>query len=572
VEHSHRAAVILARVSDQLSGAERLEQLDAALKLAREQWRGQVDALRIKALAEVGSRLPDPDPVLTEALDAALARDRFGQGSSIAEIARLLTPRLLRKALSQLQTIQDRVESCRVLAEAAVACRGEAGTRIGHTACGSIAKIDEVHKRWAALLRLLRVREIRSELIVLLARTADEMTGEQWASEEALALPDPLDDEIAEIALRAAQKNPDARAAFVTALAPCISDRLFASVTELAAKIEDAERRDSAFAAIAPRAPKERIAVLVEVCANPEHDGSDRLRAAVAKRLAELGQHEGAMSLARRIKDREQRLPVFASIANAAPDPQPAIAEIIEHLNALTWRPPLLYVSRIAGMLPQELAAPVLLAAREWAVRVQNDRDTILEDIAGPLAETGLVAEARSAAEDIADAAKKVRALTAVSNAAPEPARSDALKRALDLANEMPEELRKSLALAELLPHLAESDCERVSSRIDIQALAAEQPTWVADIVPQLLPTRAHELLRLDRDEINAAVVEHTRDLPADEVRILWESANHRAGARTRPGALVSLRLTLPWIHHLGGHTALERICQAITDVTRWWP
>jgi hypothetical protein len=571
--HPCRFACVLARASDHVSDTRRSYELAVALQSARNVSNGQTESLRIVALAEIGSRLPDPDTVLTEAVDAALALGGFSRGGSIAEIASLLTPELLRRVLLELQGIKDHVTSSRVLTEAASACRGDARTRIALAACEMAASVGRVHERWAALLRLLPIGgKIRPDLILQLQQVADETVAGTWDRDEAIEFPNPLDDQVAEIALRAARGSPEARAAFVVALAPGISNGLLPHLEDLATEIDDPKRRREAFVALSPRVSMQHLGALVEANTFAGDDGSDLLFAVAAARHSEIGQEQQALKLANKIKDRSQRFSVFALIAKQASSPQFAVNQIIQELSEITWRPPDLRISFIADSLSPEDAVRLLLAARNWVAALESDRDTVLEDIVGPLTRTGMIHEAQKAVEEIADRAKKFRALLAMARELNEPARGEMLSRLLKFANSTAENLERSFELSTLLPELREPDRDRVAQQIDLQALAAEQPRWVADIVQHVLPTRLDQLLMLDRDVVNASIVERTHDLPEGRVRELWRILTHRAGARTRSDALESVRLALPWVQRLGGEFAVENVCQAVTQVRRWWP
>jgi hypothetical protein len=580
IESPHKRARTLARVSVLFSAEDRAAVLPGALELARETWRGHVEALRIEALAEVGARLDEPlrSQVLEEALEAALSSgDKFERGSTVASIADCLTATLLARAVSELQLIGDHHEAVMTLAAHRQAVAAGARAEVDAECLSLVSVMTLSTDRWINTRALLSEDEpFQSEVLSRASAAAEAIADDDWNGRGVLELPTVAREQWTRIMLEVARRRPATRSHLIPAIAPVVRGTEWHEVFRMARELEVEDSRAGAIEDLAEHADEHGLDEILDLSSRTEDArAAGRLRGAVARQAAKAGRDEEALTLAQQVDSAVQQLQVLADIVRLLPDPSSALPHLIAALKRLRHRPIELSMSPVIQTLPAPLLGPFVEALHDWAARIgETDRSRVFEEMAGPLARAGLVVEAQACARRAGRTQDKISALAAVAAAASSSVRDALAREGWELTTTLPPGLTRATALSTLLPVLDGELRDRAVASIELHALASEIPRRVAEIVTLVLPERTEDVLTiaLARQEVLQAFVSATRDAPVQDVQQHWHAATTSAGRMERAETLESLRTIVPWTRRLGGDAALSGAGRSIVRVRRWWP
>lgn len=581
IEWPHKKARTLARLAPLMRAEDGADLLVAALGLARGAWQGHVEALRIEALAEVGARLDEPlrSQVLEEALNAALSSgDEFARASAVASIADLLTETLLARALRRLQVIGDDRETVIALAAHHHCAGQEACVTIEPECLRIIADMPQRSDRWISVRALLSKAHgpFRSAILSCASAVAAEMTEADWSRSSVLDLPSVAQEEWAAIMLDVTRRRPAARPQLLPTIAGSVRGAPWHDVLSMARELDDDDDRAGALEALLRHADSDGLEVIGALCGSIRNArASERLRAAVACRLAATGHADDALTCARQVEPSAEKLRSLTEIARFLGDPRVVLPDLIAALNSLRYRPIELNVKSLVEAAPAAIRCSFLEALRDWASRIgATDRERVFHELAGQMAAAGLLDEALACAQAIAQPRDRIGALAAICAEAPGDVGDAVAAEAWALAMTLPPGLTQASELSVLLPALRGELRERAVRWVDLHALAAEVPRTVADVVPLLLPQRTQDLLdvALDRPEVLSSFVRATIDAPAAEVRRHWQVVARSAGRVARNEALETLAAIAPWTHRLGGDQAVTGVAWSIAHVRRCWP
>ena len=281
-----------------------------------------------------------------------------------------------------------------------------------------------------------------------------------------------------------------------------------------AARSSPPDDKSWALRQIAPHLPRDKVGEVIDIARREVSKGNQwTLMAALARRLAELGDWRAAVELAREPEDATWRARSLAAVVPFVPDDE-----------RVTLTQTLLEASRRSadGI---RLAAPLL---PEKLVRTELDRpdadDQATIALLERLAQLGHADQAFARAQRNPGA---VGCLPALIPRLPAPLQTEACRHALTAAQAIGDEPSRAATLAHLVPHLPADDAHRLMSK-----LLTAPDRIPAGVLPVLIPELPDDLL-----EVALAVAEA---LPAQ-----WSFGGVSRGS-ARADAVMDLAPRLP--------------------------
>ncbi len=326
--------------------------------------------------------------------------------------------------------------------------------------------------------------------------------------------------------------NEEFESQVLAALAPRLTEPMLRQALEAARAMEYEQSRSQALAALAPHLTEPMLRQALEAARAIRDKGDfgpyqSWVLAALAPRLAKLGQPAEALEVAQAIVDKTSQSAALAALAPHLTEPMlrqalktarairdegarsEALAARAPHLTepllceAVKTAPAIKSESTrwgvLAGLAPH-LTDPLLREAVSVArdIEWEGGRSQALAALAPRLAELGDTAEALSVARDIQDKRLRSEALTALApHLAPEE-REHVLHEALSVARDIERQFSGCWPLAELALHLAPAEQDEVLH----EALSVARETGFEDYRWQALATLAPRLAPTERDQV----------------------------------------------------------------------
>jgi hypothetical protein len=488
--------------------------------------------LQGRVTAALAARLPDPirREALTEAVRVLLDDTVSAQIQN--ESLSLLAPHLgsteLREVLAYVQKIDDRKEQIITAASMAADLPSDL-KRVAVQQTMRIAQgIKDETERSESLVpltaRLAELGELDNALTV-----AWSLKPPKFCAHALLGIAPHLSKESLRKALERALEQwrrlreesqvPES----LSVIAPLLDQHLISDAMAIARGLEGDSYRVTALTGLTPYVSQSmlRESVIPEEQTIKGAFGSsnrDRLRIAVAIRLAQLGCHEDAFSLVQSLEQDTNRVDAY---------------------------------EKIIPYLPEHSLGQVIAATE--AISYEGARHSVLGALAPRFAQLGHVEVARSLIAEIKMGLQRALSAARTVPFVAEPLRSYAIEHVLIIITNMQGALGQNQhwwqgqALSILAPHLS-----RESLKV----------AW-----PLALTIEA----RGERREALAALAEEMAKLPRDVLYPLWTEAMHRLADRARESFLNDLQALAPIILALGGADATAEIIKTIQDVGRWW-
>ena len=500
---------------------------------------------RAEALARLAPHLPEAKraQVLREALAAAWEIENEQQrAAALVGLAPHLPELLLRETLAAAQEIEDErcrtealaglgpclpeAERAQVLQEALVTARKSMGEEWGVAVLAKLAPhLPEAERAQVLRAALTAATELWHESMQ--ARTLKRLAPHLPESllREALSAAWEIEDEVCqylalveliprlaqlgypEQALAAAQEiqHEFGRAQALTGLAPHLPEaeraKVLREALEAARELKFDMWRVELLATLVPYLPDaERAQALQEalVAAQKIVWVPTRIEALarLAPHLPELLLREALAAAREDLMDERGRAETLARLALHLPEAKRAQALLETLVEARTIRYSTNWAKMVATLAPHLPELP-LLAALAVAYRIPEGRDSALAELIPRLAQLGYPEQALAAAREIVeDEVQQAKTLAELLPHLPETERAQVLRETLAVTREIKAKGEQAFALAGLIPHLPEAERTQVLREALAAAWEIENGRQQALALAKLAPHLPELLLR----------------------------------------------------------------------------